>query len=80
MMIDDSKESIMEVNNLPDNVSLEDAIDISHLLDWSSYCAVDWSLALDTPIEPVTRVISEADIPGIPGGLSGVTLVPHSSS
>ena len=81
-MIDDSKESMpgMEANNLPHNVSLEDAIDISHLLDWSGYCAVDWSLALETPIEPVTRVISEADVPDNAGRLSEVTLASHSSS
>jgi len=54
-----------------------DITDITDLLDWSSYCAIDWSMTLD---KPVTVTISEADASARADGSSETTLVSHTSS
>ena len=70
----------IEMDSLSSNQSSQDIIDVTHMLDWSSYCAIDWSVTLSTPVESVILTISEADVPDNAGRLSEVTLASHSSS
>ena len=54
-----------------------DILDITDLLDWGSYCAIDWSMTL---LKPVVLTISEADDSARADGSSETTLVSHTSS
>ena len=79
MMIEDG-DLCIEMDSLSCNQSSQDITDVTHMLDWTGYCAIDWSVTLSTPVESVTQVISEADVPDNAGRLSEVTLASHSSS
>jgi len=78
-MIEDG-DLCIEMDSLSCSQSSQDIIDLTHILDWSSYCAIDWSVTVNTPVESVTQVISEADVPDSAGRLSEVTSASHSSS
>jgi len=75
MMIEDG-DLCIEMDSLSSNQSSQDIIDVTHMLDWNSYCAIDWSISL----APVILTISETDVPDNAGRLSEVTLASHSSS
>lgn len=75
MMIEDG-DLCIEMDSLSCSQSSQDIIDVTHMLDWTGYCAIDWSISL----APVILTISEADVPDNAGRLSEVTLASHSSS
>jgi len=79
MMIEDG-DLCIEMDSLSCNQSSQDITDVTHMLDWTGYCAIDWSVTLSTPVESVILTISETDVPDNAGRLSEVTLASHSSS
>ena len=68
---------IMMYDEMMINEQSPDIMDITDLLDWGSYCAIDWSMTL---LKPVVLTISEADASARADGSSETTLVSHTSS